>query len=132
MITRYLIGAAIVALALSAGCKREEPPKPTTESSPPAAAQPPDKGSSASTTGSATGSAGDAAGDAAVTAKVKTAISASPDVKSLEVNVDTVNGKVTLKGIADSQAQVERVVQITRGTEGVKDVDIQLIVKPKP
>jgi hyperosmotically inducible protein len=62
----------------------------------------------------------------------RAALLASPDVKGLDVNVDTVNGKVTLKGSVDSQVQADRAVQIARGTEGVKDVESQLTVKAKP
>jgi hypothetical protein len=138
MTSRYLIYTAIAALVLSAGCKREEP-KPAASPSPPARPQPAEKPpATPSAPGSATSpaepgrTAGQTVDDAGTTAKVKTALLASPDVKGLDVNVDTVNAKVTLKGSVDSQAQADRAVQIARGIEGVKDVDNQLTVRSKP
>jgi hyperosmotically inducible protein len=70
--------------------------------------------------------------DAAVTAKLKSALLQAPDVKGTDVNVDTVNGKVTLKGTVESQAQADRAVQIARASEGVREVDNQLMVKARP
>lgn len=48
------------------------------------------------------------------------------------MNVDTVNGTVTLKGAVESQAQVDRAVQVARAAEGVKAVSNQLTLKTKP
>jgi hyperosmotically inducible protein len=70
--------------------------------------------------------------DAAVTAKVKSALLQAADVKGTDVNVDTVNGIVMLKGEVETQAQVDRAVQIARNTEGVTRVDSEkLMVKAK-
>jgi osmotically-inducible protein OsmY len=44
----------------------------------------------------------------------------------------TVNGKVILKGAVETQAQADRAVQIARASEGVREVDNQLMVKTKP
>ena len=131
---RYLICAAIVALTLGAGCKREE--KTTTAPSPPPTTpQPPEKAPGMATApapADAARTAGQTLDDAGITAKIKTEMAASPDVKALDVNVDTVSGKVTLKGTVDSQSQADRAIQIARETQGVKEVDNQLAVKGKP
>ena len=73
--------------------------------------------------------AGDAMGDAAITAKVKTAFMADPDVKALQINVDTKDGVVALKGAVDGRTNVDKAVQIARGIDGVKSVDNQLTVR---
>lgn len=77
-------------------------------------------------------SAGQTVSDAAVTTKVKSALLQAPEVQGTNVNVDTVNGTVTLKGEVETQAQADRAVQIARSTEGVSRVDSQqLTVKGK-
>jgi hyperosmotically inducible protein len=81
-------------------------------------------------TASAMNNAGDAVGDAAVTGKVKSALIADPDVKALQIDVDTKNGVVTLTGSADKSANVDRAVTVAKGVEGVKSVDSKLTVKP--
>jgi hyperosmotically inducible periplasmic protein len=73
--------------------------------------------------------AGNLAGDSATTAKVKSAMLADPDVKGLQVNVDTMNGVVTLSGTVDTKAQADKAVQIATTTEGVKSVNNNLSAK---
>ena len=134
-----LLCGAVAGLALAAGCQREEP-KPTTAPTPPTAPQPaerpatpaPQTGTTAPGGTDAGCTAGQTVDDATVTAKLKTALLQAPDVKGTDVNVDTVNGKVTLKGAVESQAQADRAVQIARASEGVREVDNQLMVKAKP
>jgi osmotically-inducible protein OsmY len=84
----------------------------------------------ASATERAADKAGDAIGDAAITGKVKTALIADPDVKALQVDVDTKDGVVMLTGTADSAAHAERAATVARGIDGVKSVDNKLTVKP--
>ena len=132
-----LCGAAI-ALALIAGCKREEP-KPTTApaapSTPQPAERPPTEAPQVGTPPGGTDArrtVGQVVDDATINAKIKAALLQAPDVKGTDVNVDTVNGTVTLKGAVESQAQVDRAVQIARAAEGVKAVSNQLTLKTKP
>ena len=132
-----MCGAAI-ALALIAGCKREEP-KPTTapapQSTPQPAERPPTEAPQVGTPPGGTDAGrtvGQVVDDATINAKVKIALLQAPDVKGTDVNVDTVNGTVTLKGAVESQAQVDRAVQIARAAEGVKAVSNQLTLKTKP
>jgi hyperosmotically inducible protein len=73
--------------------------------------------------------AGDKMGDAAITAKVKTALMADPDVKAMQIDVDTHDGVVTLNGRADQGNNVDKAVQIARGIDGVKSVDNRMTTK---
>jgi hyperosmotically inducible protein len=73
--------------------------------------------------------AGDTAKDAAITTKIKTAMIAEPGLKSLQINVDTVNGTVTLSGAVDSQQNLERAQQIAQTVDGVRAVENRLTVK---
>lgn len=70
--------------------------------------------------------AGQTVDDAGVTAKVKAALLAESGVDGTKINVDTVNGRVTLKGEVPNKAQVDKAAQVARGIEGVKDVDNRL------
>ena len=67
--------------------------------------------------------------DAAITAKVKAAILAEPGLKSLQINVDTKEGTVTLSGTVDNADLRERAKQLASSTSGVKGVVDQLNVK---
>jgi len=73
--------------------------------------------------------AGDKIDDATITAKVKTALIGEPGLKSLQINVDTANGVVTLSGTVDSSSSVDRVTRVVMAVQGVKLVDNRLSVK---
>lgn len=60
--------------------------------------------------------------DTWITAKVKSALLADTDVAGLEINVETVNGVVTLAGQVAEQAQIDEAIRLARGIEGVTDV----------
>ena len=60
--------------------------------------------------------------DAAITTKVKSALLADDQVKGTQINVDTSGGTVTLTGTVDSQAQVQRAVEVAKGVSGVQSV----------
>lgn len=128
-----LLLGTVAGLAL-AGCQREDPrstasptPMPAEQSSPA-----PQTGSTAPGAMDTGRTVGQTVDDASVTAKLKSALLQAPEVKGTDVNVDTVNGKVTLKGAVENQAQADRAVQIARAVEGVREVDSQLMVKAKP
>jgi hypothetical protein len=57
-----------------------------------------------------------------ITAKIKAKMALDDTVKALDVNVDTDGSVVTLSGTVDTGAQRERVLQLARETEGVKQV----------
>jgi hyperosmotically inducible protein len=60
--------------------------------------------------------------DAAITSEVKTKFLAEPGVSGLNINVDTDNGVVTLKGTVKSKAEADKAVMIARNSKGVKRV----------
>lgn len=65
-----------------------------------------------------------------ITAKVKIFLLTAEDVDALDVNVDTVNGRVTLHGTVDSEAEKARAGEVARQIEGVADVRNLLQVVP--
>lgn len=69
--------------------------------------------------------------DSWITTKIKADFLADDDIKGLDINVTTTNGVVTLAGLLDSQALVDKAVAVAQGTKGVKSVDgTTLKVKP--
>lgn len=67
--------------------------------------------------------------DSAITVKVKAALLAKPEINSLNINVDTINGVTTLSGSIDNEQQRDLVVQAAKNVSGVKDVVDQLVIK---
>lgn len=67
--------------------------------------------------------------DSAITAKAKLALANAPDLKSMDISVDTVQGKVTLTGHVPSDADIQKAGSIVSGLEGVKSVENKLAVK---
>ena len=68
--------------------------------------------------------------DAGITTAVKSKMAADDTVKAYQVDVDTSNKVVTLKGDVETVAQKEHAVMIARNTDGVRDVIDQLRVNP--
>ena len=68
--------------------------------------------------------------DAAISLKIKNAFSAEIGFGVREINVDTVEQRVTLTGTVDSRANSDKATQIAQAIAGVKWVENQLIVKP--
>lgn len=83
----------------------------------------------AAATDRATTQAAVAVDDAAITTKVKTAVLAEPGLKSLQIDVDTKNGVVTLSGMVDNASMKERASQVAQSVTGVKSVVDNLAVK---
>ncbi len=67
--------------------------------------------------------------DAVITAKVKTALIGEPGLKALQIDVDTADGVVTLRGTVDSRTSNTRAIQVAQAVQGVKSVDNRLTVK---
>lgn len=61
--------------------------------------------------------------DTWITTKVKSSLLAESEVSGLDINVDTLNGVVTLRGQVENQAQIDAATRIARGIEGVSNVD---------
>jgi len=81
-------------------------------------------GSTAKTSGT-----GEYVDDSVITAKVKTAIFNDPTLKVNEINVETFKGVVQLSGFVNSQADINKAVQIARGVAGVKSVKNDMRMK---
>jgi len=67
--------------------------------------------------------------DTVVTTKVKAAVFNEPSLKSTEINVETFKGVVQLSGFVNSQADINKAVQITGKIPGVKSVKNDMRVK---
>jgi hyperosmotically inducible protein len=75
--------------------------------------------------------AGAAAPDSWITTKAKLALLTTSGVSSTDVNVDTIDGHVTLHGTVSSAEEKSRAEQAVRGIDGVKDVrDMLAVVAP--
>jgi hyperosmotically inducible protein len=127
----------VAAASLVVACERKTttvsdtaPGSTSTTTSSTTVAPSPAASNAMSATVNAVDKAGDAVGDAAITGKVKTVLIADPDIKALQIDVDTKNGVVTLSGAADSAAHSDKASADARGVDGVKSVDNKLTVKP--
>ena len=70
--------------------------------------------------------------DKVVTTKVKAALLKDPEVKALQVNVETYNGVVQLSGFVDKPEQIPRAAEVAKGVEGVKSVKNDLNLRSQP
>ena len=75
-------------------------------------------------------STGEYIDDSVITTKIKAAFVQDGLVDAHEVEVDTFKGNVQLSGVADSQAEINRAVQIAGKVPGVKSVRNDLRLKP--
>jgi len=64
--------------------------------------------------------------DAVITSKIESKLAADPETESYEIDVDTLNGAVKLRGIVETAAERNEAVRLARETEGVRSVDNQL------
>jgi osmotically-inducible protein OsmY len=67
--------------------------------------------------------------DAVITTKVKAAIFNEPTLKSAEINVETFKGVVQLGGFVNSQADINKAVEVTRSVKGVTSVKNNMRLK---
>ena len=74
-------------------------------------------------------STGEYVDDSVITTKVKSLLAADDFLKSFQIGVETYKGVVQLSGFVNSQAAVDKAVQITRGVGGVKYVNKNQVVK---
>jgi hyperosmotically inducible periplasmic protein len=61
--------------------------------------------------------------DTWITTKVKSSLLADNDVSGLDIEVETVNGVVTLSGQVEQQSQIDEAARIARDIEGVTRVE---------
>lgn len=64
----------------------------------------------------------EALGDGALTAKIKAKMGLDDTVKALNLDVDTVDGVVTVSGRVRSKAERDRALALARETDGVRQV----------
>jgi hyperosmotically inducible periplasmic protein len=74
-------------------------------------------------------SADQIAKDAAITGEVKSRLIAEPGIRSGQINVDTYESIVTLKGEVRTEAEGATVERIARSVSGVKSVKTELKIK---
>lgn len=67
--------------------------------------------------------------DSAITTKVKTALLNEPELKSIEISVETFKGQVQLSGFVSSQASIDKAVKVAQGVGGVTSVKNDLKLK---
>ena len=67
--------------------------------------------------------------DTVVTTKVKAAMFNEPSLKSSEINVETFKGKVQLSGFVNSQADINRAMELARSVKGVSSVSNDMKLK---
>ena len=77
------------------------------------------------------GNVGDKVKDAAITTAVNAKIAGDPRLSVMRINVDTVNGRVLLRGTAPDAASSGRAQQLAASVDGVISVDNQLVVSGK-
>ena len=73
--------------------------------------------------------AGEKLTDAGITASVNAELAKDSSLSALSINVDTTEGKVSLRGTAPSSSARDRATALARSIKGVKSVDNQLEVR---
>lgn len=66
--------------------------------------------------------------DAALEARVKAALSAEPELRSVTVDVKSSDGVVTLYGTADSSRKSHQAAMVAMAVEGVRSVKNEMVV----
>ena len=67
--------------------------------------------------------------DSVATTAVKFALLKDTGLNSLDIKVETHKGEVQLSGFVDSQTQLDRAIEITKGVDGVKGVLNKMSIK---
>ena len=106
---RVLIGAVVLVLTAAPGCNRAQTER--------------DAERAADRVKAAAEQAGDRLADGWLTTKIQAQFFADDDIKSRFINVSTRDGVVRLKGFVDSDDARRQVLEITRNTDGVTDID---------
>jgi len=118
--TKYISAITLsVMLAAMLGCASTSPKEPTAATN------------NASTSAASKESAGEYLDDSVITTRVKTAVFNEPTLKSSEINVETYKGVVQLSGFVNSQADINKAVEVTRSVKGVISVQNTMQLKTK-
>lgn len=72
----------------------------------------------------------DSARDAKLTTLIKAKFALDKEVSAVSINVETTDARVTLSGNVTSKKQISRAVMLALETEGVREVNSTLRVKP--
>ena len=123
---RVLAGTAVLVVMSGAACNRAQ-----TERDAERAAEQVKVGSerAAEQVKTAAAEAGDRLADSWLTAKIQAQFFVDDDVKSRYINVTSNDGVVRLKGFVESDAARRQVLEITRNTDGVRQIDdAQLLI----
>ena len=115
---RVLTGTAVLVLVFGVACNRTQ----TSREAEQAAQQ----------MKSAAAQAGDKLADGWLTTKIQAQFFADDDVKSRYINVRSRDGVVTLKGFVASDDARRQVLEITRNTDGVKEIDDRQLLVGRP
>ncbi|HEY5636998.1 MAG TPA: BON domain-containing protein [Burkholderiales bacterium] len=67
--------------------------------------------------------------DAAITGRVQTALRADPEIKGIDLKVETWKGEVQLNGIVSNQTQIDQAVAIAQKIEGVTKVGHEMKIR---
>jgi len=67
--------------------------------------------------------------DKEITARVKFKLIKDPELKALSIDVDTVNGIVTLTGVVENEYQKKKVIDHAKSVSGVKKIIDNLQIK---
>jgi hyperosmotically inducible protein len=68
--------------------------------------------------------------DANVSAQIRTALVNEAMFKVNQIRIETVNGVVTLSGTVQSRPEADRVVEMTKTVQGVKEIRNSMDVRP--
>lgn len=74
-------------------------------------------------------STGEYIDDSVITSKVKAEILKDPDLKVLQINVESFKGVVQLSGFVDSPKAAARAVELAKSVKGVSSVKNSLVIK---
>lgn len=72
---------------------------------------------------------GNAVSDTAITTKVKAGLFKEPDLKGMDIKVETEQGVVMLSGFVASKSEADRAVRLAKEVDGVKSVKSAIKVK---
>ena len=80
---------------------------------------------------SAATDAKNAVNDAAITASINAKLASDKELSALRINVDTVDGRVALRGSAPNVSARDRATQLASSVDGVRSVENQLVIGSK-
>lgn len=141
MISKLSAAGAVLALMIAASGCNQTAPSPNIVPSPPSAVAPttPPAESQAATPSSSARSPGPVEetgrevgaflDDTTITTKVMAALLQAPDVKGLDIKVETDKAVVQLSGFVANQAQIDKAVEVAKGVQGVREVQNKMSVK---